>query len=996
MKFFAKNLFLFVFFSFALIFPLETSAQAENFFTCHWDEGFDDGSGFIIGGGCTSVAINECGVGYTADPSVCQSITDQFSCENVQRACVPTEDDGSDYTPGQPIIPGSPTLINPQTNQNPFPPPEEIGGCWDTYTWNGAPADFHSLRPFQASSCYSEGTDIDYFMCANDLITVERFTLGTPFQGISGVNSICRQEIRDGETVYICDYNFEDRIIDVNIDLSNARLPIMGITEGTLENNSQYKPFGDLTEAQKMNEFVSWYLNGAMYRAEHNWPTTYADYPEHKEDWSDTEYHEIMHEAGKVINFSGPLNKLLPLRIAQEERIEEIDRTTEEVSSENIGENYLNENDRHNQIAACIYRIDSAGYLSSLVDALGFLSSIFEKIGLPGALSSYGDIGKEIPGPCYPEMDDNDNAIITSKIDIKYFFDTTLTVKIDRIRLSKWNEDDKLPPNPNNYEHVGEYWRDYKRWRGEFCPFIGVDGFGVYFCYNDPGDVLRSDTWASLFPYIPLTSTEDMLGWIEPLPVPRQAGGEVTIITPEFEFVNGATVDHKLYFPHMQEGSELGQIAQSMFVSGIDESLKTNWITKNGFSPSETRYIYDTNYCEPVESRGGLPGDSLFGNYDGTDGTDEAIAGTITYSGDFSCEFTETVDEEAVALCIEENPTYTLDFCVQINTSYNTCQVQARTAMSIYVGTPKVQEVWERLVDGDQSIFKRFYPQTGVGTPVEEIEDIPAETNISYTSTADQTFAGDPAAMRPGTNAKMYIPHLGSIYDYFLKGIQKALRPDGGSLPVTTVGQSLAPVENTFESIACPTGPYKEITDYIETNDGGACEINCEFVPDFAIPTQYLAMKDAFVDYVNRWYYPSQSEYNHAEQCFNDVVQKSLEAGVNPIYSLEFWAQESGASNYHAAGCAVQDFGINDPSIASNFKAQLGRFLRLPFVYPRDYPQCFADGCNIGSFSRVYQQGADAQCTYNASAQAYAEKTVSRITEFTDCVPIYLTDFSCP
>jgi len=67
---------------------------------------------------------------------------------------------------------------------------------------------------------------------------------------------------------------------------------------------------------------------------------------------------------------------------------------------------------------------------------------------------------------------------------------------------------------------------------------------------------------------------------------------------------------------------------------------------------------------------------------------------------------------------------------------------------------------------------------------------------------------------------------------------------------------------------------------------------------------------------------------DYASECFNDVVNRSLCAGVNPLYTLWAWMHESGASNYGTEN-KVQDFGINDNSIAENFDAQIKVFLRL-------------------------------------------------------------------
>ncbi|KKT67480.1 MAG: hypothetical protein UX25_C0022G0002 [Candidatus Woesebacteria bacterium GW2011_GWC2_45_9] len=73
----------------------------------------------------------------------------------------------------------------------------------------------------------------------------------------------------------------------VAVDLSDAELPILGNTEDVP--NSQNADEG-LDDAEKTNEYVSWYLNGVIGRAESG------------EDV----------DLNKAVNFSGPLKKLLP------------------------------------------------------------------------------------------------------------------------------------------------------------------------------------------------------------------------------------------------------------------------------------------------------------------------------------------------------------------------------------------------------------------------------------------------------------------------------------------------------------------------------------------------------------------------------------------------------------------------------------------------------------------------------------------------------------
>jgi hypothetical protein len=91
--------------------------------------------------------------------------------------------------------------------------------------------------------------------------------------------------------------------------------------------------------------------------------------------------------------------------------------------------------------------------------------------------------------------------------------------------------------------------------------------------------------------------------------------------------------------------------------------------------------------------------------------------------------------------------------------------------------TPKADSVWSRLVAGPASVFKRFFPKLGEKGPVIAALDIPGATNVTY-SGEGLVRAANPG-QRSGESAELYFPHIGGIHEYFLKGIQTALRPKG-------------------------------------------------------------------------------------------------------------------------------------------------------------------------------------------------------------------------
>jgi hypothetical protein len=172
--------------------------------------------------------------------------------------------------------------------------------------------EFHSLRPYQKSPCNQEASQTAHF-CGNQLVvsdSVSALQITLPF--------LAENCTLIDDDKYRCTYEIT-RSKDVAIDLSGASFPIMGNTEDVI--NSQNQTEG-LDDAEKTNEYVSWYLSGVISPVEYG----FID-PEDEEDVS------------KIIDFSGPINKLLPRRVLNDAREETIERVT---------------NSRHNQIIGCV------------------------------------------------------------------------------------------------------------------------------------------------------------------------------------------------------------------------------------------------------------------------------------------------------------------------------------------------------------------------------------------------------------------------------------------------------------------------------------------------------------------------------------------------------------------------------------------------------------------------------------------------------------------
>src|SRR3990167_8726521 len=158
------------------------------------------------------------------------------------------------------------------------PPP--YVACEDT-----ASPEFHSLRPYQKSACNQKVQDTAQF-CGNRLVLTDRVTRIQTIPPSIAPN--CRK-IEEGR--YRCSYSVTGKTASYEIDLSQASLPILGNTEKVANSQNQSE---DLDDAVKTNNYVSWYLNGVIGRAE------YQPLSDSAEDMR------------RIIDFSGPIKKLLP------------------------------------------------------------------------------------------------------------------------------------------------------------------------------------------------------------------------------------------------------------------------------------------------------------------------------------------------------------------------------------------------------------------------------------------------------------------------------------------------------------------------------------------------------------------------------------------------------------------------------------------------------------------------------------------------------------
>lgn len=688
---------------------------------------------------------------------------------------------------------------------------------------NTDPDEFHSLRPYQANTECTSQTAKEATFCGNSLTLKETITKTYP-----GGGGNCTTK---GNKVY-CTYNASVPSHSISIDLGSAELPFMGNTEDVVN----YKNTTDtptLTDADKMNDYVSWYLGGVTNKKEYSEKT----------------------DEKSVVNYSGPLAKLLPLEIQYASRSGQVNQAKKT---------------RHDQIVVCTEKIIdsnlifppfkwaleklgigqtvptdcSGGTKMRLTDWEGDIS-ILRNIGNAG-ISLLDLFAKALPGVAGDVIERaiNDNKAWES-----------------RIPPLSWGTD----PNGDPFNEL-TYRKAYNEWRGKSCIIIPV--IKLLVCLED---YLVPNSYADMFSYIPMSSTEDVEGEIKIDNVSASSA------VKDIKFSGQAA---KLFFPHLEESDQLGSLLQDTYTPRGGEKVGNPTNVASGTS------------CNTVEVRSN-PGDDLFA---------DKITGNLSYTASFSCTFDAPVPTGCYDRCIYFGgvPNECRADCLYpdtvppVATPTQTCSKDVYIELSTTSKIPMVDDIWSRLVAGPMAVFKRIFPKTNTEGSVGQIIDIPGSTNITYSGSGITQ-----------SNTDLKIPHIGGISEYFLKGIQTALRPKGMGEPIT----------------------FAKNPD--EDSSGG--EINCnQSVPEIT-PT---GLDKVAAENVTKMWYEGVPGHPYFKECNNDVIQKAQNKGIDPIFTLAIWIHESDASNYEAKS-PVEDFGIHGRSDVptNNFSKQLDFFLNLPSSY---------------------------------------------------------------
>lgn len=541
-----------------------------------------------------------------------------------------------------------PTKVNAQV-------PQIHLACTET-----ADNEFHSLRPYQAAPC---GDAPKARFCSNRLVIFEDFN-------VTGKND-CKAKGYPGN--FTCHPNFQVQPHNLKINLDESEFPILGNTEDTMD------------DAQKVNEYASWYLNGVV------------DKKENKDTTDD-----------QIVNFSGPVKKLLPSIIQDVQKIKIITEATT---------------------------------LTKFTD----------------------DTDKE---PVQVQDAENHDQIVVDNLRLSSWSDGNLSLLntfFNWLGTDVWNK--KYPPLPWQFKTEVLYQKAYYEWRGKQCAILPRIGLT---CIDIPGVTLNK--WADNWRFIPLANTSDKKG----------ANYLLTIDGPSYDPSDGTAIEgaqHEtytnapLYFAHTQEVNDLSQLLNKTYTPAKYKSVQLPKSTEQ----NETT---DPKLCTAVNIRSNQ-GDNLFPG----DLPELSVTGVQYLITEAKCE------EKEVPPPNNCGP-YKNKPCPEEGNTTVKCNAEVGVIFELGTKTPWAKEIFGATVADSGSTFRKIYPKVDANAPVSCIADIPTSTGVTYDSSESQNPQGgvaNPVRVKniPEDSAasedrpQLTFPHIGAVYEYFLKGIQTALRPQG-------------------------------------------------------------------------------------------------------------------------------------------------------------------------------------------------------------------------
>ncbi|MDO8488216.1 MAG: hypothetical protein Q7S31_02780 [bacterium] len=391
--------------------------------------------------------------------------------------------------PCDPLIPRSDPYANRADNAS-IPQPNQ---SWDTQL----------LKDYQMRNQV-------VFACGNSLTPTKYH----PFdRGSPNIPAGCT---RNGNQVEcVLNENF-----DMTLDMTDSQVPILGNTQ-----------ISGLTDAQKMTEYLSWFLNGTVQQAEQDaFPSIY-----------------------RLVNFSGPLQKLLPFDFKNFARSELAKGN--EGGTNVVGTNLPN-GQYHNYIVGCQKDVN-LDYIISIIEAwfdtfkaafglswtllnvgidfplnlynfvkvlpeeaakLSPILKTLELADLPQVLATLNTLGQTELAKDIGKIGEKGVEWIHKLGDLMDAINLDMAVSCKEsnayLRLKDYVVSNpatpyakgvRLPPDPTDpkYTKFSDYWNDYVSWQGYVnIPIIG------------PVDTpfSKQNIWAQLFQNIPFSSLEDTTG----------------------------------------------------------------------------------------------------------------------------------------------------------------------------------------------------------------------------------------------------------------------------------------------------------------------------------------------------------------------------------------------------------------------------------------------------------------------------------------------------
>jgi hypothetical protein len=668
--------------------------------------------------------------------------------------------------------------------------------------------EFHSLRPYKFQPCDPYPSDLTAY-CGNSIVLYSqesiiyniRDYIPVPYCnpnsripdcdcGGALQDACCTQNYDangNPNGMITCSY-IREGTRTISLTFENAELPIMGNTENVNNRNNPYPADeGEFTHEAKVNEYVSWYLNGITGRAEYPYPdTTNPD------------------DISKTVNLSGPIKKLLPYTIQNKERIQQID---------DVAPNTI----RHNQTVACTY----PGLQEVCLPFIGChnfpnLSIPVECYrGFPHIFDNFKKLAEW--NPHKPPLEEDYLGQPHSEFLKAYYnwrglicLPITINLPVFGTHTFFFCLDNPFSPNfwsmlfpyipfSSTEDRVGNVsirnlWVDLASKDFEIIDLrVNSTDAKLYFPHMEEDNQLAEllqNTYVSKGGEL----TGDPSGVFRPsdpycdLEMVRTNPGD-PISNPDDPSELSASVYYKARVNcdfYQGEGDFNGLYCESPTsadppgVGGKCQSLNVNnpMLCGTYYNSLDCGYGYNTCAlnCQPV-SEPSIQGCSDWGR----------SMGYITncMPAVWGCTFLDDLYEPPFGPCNN----YPNVKCAITNTcspnppndSSPTQQCTKRINVNIKTETktPLIEEIWSRLVAGPSGVFKRIFPKVTTGGAVEAIWDIPGATEFSYTctDTGGGCSVGNPGSGR--STPELYFPHVGGISEYFLKGIQTALRPKG-------------------------------------------------------------------------------------------------------------------------------------------------------------------------------------------------------------------------